>query len=573
MGGGRTEFLLVQLLRFLRVEASMFRPGVPIVKAGRSSRPVSDVAVPLPGSVVQADFNRVFDFYTEQLRFLSSQGSNLGHLLGIDSVGTGPDPAELRIALVSRVANSSWEAAYVAHFLGSARHSVVLVTRSSRLKSVLRGPLGFKVVSFPRLTFRKFWDRLRVKRSAVATGIAETDRWDSRPSDEVVVIEHQGPSYAHLYRWSQYDGDRQTPDFSQIGLRRLSYSKIDHRSLNRRQLVICLVRTLLVTPQALAVTSRCPSGLRSSLFFEILRLGFEVRSTREGIRRSYPELRVSLFAYDMLVPPSLSIALSAEGVWRIATLERPNVHLTGLPVLVDDWLVPADEAPQFARLSSSVRFRRLVQVGYWRTDFLFAQDVNRSTEDAEVLVLPYHVDDSESNESGDPFTSAAVFEHFIDSVIQLCGKHPELRFLVRAKNDSWITNPRLNDCVRRMRQVENLLIDATYDVEGRSYHLAKSVRVVIGKYTSMMEEMRSFGKPVVIHNFNQFKSHDFADGDLGLPWQHFAQDQQQFAHLFRDALLKSADPHRPTEFCDGQVRSRISRHIASVLAELRDRDK
>lgn len=573
VGGGRTECRVVRLLRLLRVEAFMFRPIVPIEEVGCGSGEVPFGAVPSRGSVVQNDFDRVFDFYEEQLSFLSSQTSNLERVIGIDSRVTSIEPEELKIALTSRVVGASWEAAFVAHFLGSARTSVVLITRSSRLKAVLRGSLGFRVISFPRLPLRKLWSRLRVDRSSASNKIADADAQKIQPSHEVVVIEHQGSSYARLYRWSQYDEGRSEPEHLLGVLPRLSYSELDYRSLNRSQLVTCLIQTLLASPRALAVVARCRSGMRAAAFVEILRLGFEVRSARKVIKSSYPDLRVSLFAYDMLVPPSLSVALAAEGVWRVATLERPNVHLTGLPILVDDWLVPVDEAPQVAKLSSFVRFRRMVRVGYWRTDFFFAPLKEQREDEIDVLVLPYHVDDLGANDSGDPFTSSGVFEHFIRSVMQLCDRYPELRFLVRAKNDSWVTNPRLGDCVHEMRSLGNLVIDTTYDLDGRSYHLAKSARVVIGKYTSMMEEARSFGKPVVIHNFNQFQSHDFAEGDLGLPWDFFAQNQGRFEDLFREALSKSSSQHGRMEFCDGQVRRRIRLHIETVLTELRGGDQ
>lgn len=568
VGGGLTEFRVARLLRFLRFKASVFRPTVTSDGLGHTPGDLQCDALPLPGSVVQTDFNRVFGFFEDRLRFLHSDERSLGRVLGIDSGVLNVRPEEMRVALTSRVASSSWEAAYLAHFVRSATESVLLVTRSARMKAVLKNSFEFKTLNVPRPSLRKVSRIIGRGRGTDSMGIAATESARLRSSDEVAVLEHKGSSYGQLYKWSQYDGDRHGNDQDFGNLPRLSYSSIDYRSLSRRQLIRCVLETAVVAPRAFFVLPRCPRGLRGTVFAELLRLGFEVRSSRRAIRKNCPDLRVSLFAYDMLVPPSLSIALAAEGIWRVATLERPNVHLTGLPILVDDWLVPMDESPQNAKMGSAVCFRRLIRVGYWRTDFFFDSDFGQG-EELDVMVLPYHVDDLPSNDTSDPFTSWRVFEHFISSVIELCDQYPDLRFLLRAKNDSWMTNPKLEGCIRKMRETSNLVIDLTYGVDGRSYHLAKSARVVIGKYTSMMEEVRSFGKPVVIHNFNQFQSHDFAEGNLGLPWTYFAQDQEQFLSLFRDALSKPLDEQHPMDSCDGHVKLRIREHVDAVLSDLR----
>lgn len=478
---------------------------------------------------------------------------------------------EVRAALVSRLMRDAWDVVFLDHAVSRFRNELLLVVKSKRSASVLRQEFGYRVVRVPNVSFLRYIQFLRKarvsRRGADAVQVAGGVGPKLGP---VGLLRHKGSSYGSLYRWEQYFDPSNVGPLSRENVREFEYRDFLSLSLTGRNLARVVLPVIARFVRFSLGTRKLQGELGPGILFEVCRLMLEVRVATLVIADKAKEIKVMLYSYEMLVPPSLSLALRLRGITRIANLERPTVYLYHLPVLLDTYLVPDDVVEERVRKSESIIVSRFVKVGYWRTDFFFEHNDHRVEDGFDVVVFPYHVVEDKTRRLSDMITSEVSMKSFLLLVAQVAAEFSDLRFVVRAKNPDWISVDSLRSVNTRLLELGNVVMDIDYSEEGRSYILARAARLVVGKYSTILDECGHFGVPFVVHDFLQDGSREFDDCDLAISPTCIARKEADFVNQVRRAISGRSElrPER-NSLCDGSVRKRIRDEVLGALSTSR----
>jgi len=474
---------------------------------------------------------------------------------------------ELHIAMKASLKKHAFPIAVIRSLLPDSDPRIVLVTRTRIRKKILKDSTSIRTVCIPFSDWPlKIIKSLRFgsHNPGASISLPETRASSAAVSSRVLFFPHKGLTYGSLYPWEQYFSEDPASPCHPDELLFLDY-QMNGGSLHKplpflREIFKLVPVTFRLIPLTFSVTSY----QRLRFLFGALRLAAETRVLIRRLAKDHSHTSTALLTYEMLTPTSLSLALKAAGIKRIANLERGTAYLTGLPILVDVLLVPNGSLEARLRQYSMCSASEFLQVGHWRTDYLFDENIPPSK--CDVLVLPYHVDgDCDRNWAG-LATSCANFRQHTETVLTLCRTHPNLSFVIRTKNARWRELPGLQDLIRKFLDAPNLAIADDYSQKGFTYSLARSARLVIGRFSSVLEELHDYGTPVLIDNRGGVVDLEFRASQLTLPQASVCNSGEE---LLRQASIilsnELGSPAGRQPMCDGRVRQRI---VAKIEQEL-----
>jgi glycosyltransferase involved in cell wall biosynthesis len=239
-----------------------------------------------------------------------------------------------------------------------------------------------------------------------------------------------------------------------------------------------------------------------------------------GRYKAYHELmapfksaKLALVGYDFLFPKPLSLALDTMGIRTVAVQER---FLSSIPnittVLLDCYFVWGRINQEGLAKDANSHVSSVFPVGPPRRDiFSDALAKKRGTPaDAgrakTIVALDYlSFEDPEENRLS-PHVNWKNNMVFYQDMIRLASDLPGVRIILRGKNDAWCRMPYFQEVYRSMRSLPNLTVDHDYSKFNVSYDLVSEADLVIGKYTSILDEALAAGKPVLVHDYSRTMS-------------------------------------------------------------------
>jgi hypothetical protein len=396
----------------------------------------------------------------------------------------------------------------------------------------------------------------------------------------VLFILNRGLDYGGLYRYDQYFSDDPA---SALHERNMAYVASEPRVLENGSRAIGLPQLLTErSPARLLMTELSPLlGLRGDRDLAWHRDGFlrRAQSYGQGIDREFPRVRLAIFAFDIQVPVEFSLALRQRGIRSIASHERPQAGLVPYLTLVADHLLTA--SPEFSRLLESsphARVREFLACGFWRTDRLvevLTAERQEAAQRPSVLVLPYELLGADVVSRMPSELTVAGFSHFLEDMCALAQEFPMADFIVRAKTDAWTTDHRVAAIVDQLTSLPNVIVSHDYATPLESYRLAAMSTMVIGKYTSLVEEALACRIPALIHDFTHNAHEGMCEMSSYLPDDVFVHSREELRERTRlvladggHAFLESWEPHRELLYgslSDGRVRDRSAAAAVELL--------
>ena len=397
----------------------------------------------------------------------------------------------------------------------------------------------------------------------------------------VLFILNRGLNYGDLYRYDQYFSDDAASAFHEENM---SYLASKPRTLENGQHALGLTQLSSKIPlwRLILAEIQSLSGIRGDRDLTRHREGFYSRATSytEGIAREFPRVELAIFAFDIQVPIEISVALRRRGIRSIASHERPQAGLVPYLTLVADRLLTA--SPEFSRLlenSPHALVRECLPCGFWRTDHLvemLAGGRDRVVQRPTVLVLPYELLGEDVVARMPSELTVAGFAHFLEDVCALVEEFPQADFIVRAKTDAWATDPRVDTVVDVLTSMPNVFVSHDYRTPLESYRLAGISTMVIGKYTSLVEEALACRIPAIIHDYTHNAHEGMCEMSPYLPAELFIHSRQELLTRAREVLADDGatfraawEPRREKLYgslSDGRVRDRSMQSATALLA-------
>jgi len=424
--------------------------------------------------------------------------------------------------------------------------------------------------------------------------LASTTSGNSRPSSvgaeqdspedvrgHVLFILNRGLNYGDLYRYDQYFSYDSASPFHEENM---SYLASVPRTLENGQQALGLAQLSKKQSLARLILAEIQSliGMRGDRDLTRHREGFYSRATSytEGIAREFPRAELAIFAFDIQLPIEVSVALQRLGIRSIASHERPQAGLVPYLTLVADRVLT--ESLEFSRLLESsphALVSECLPCGFWRTDHLaemLAGGCERVEKRPTVLVLPYELLGEDVVARMPSELTVAGFAHFLEDVCALVKEFPQADFIVRAKTDAWTTDSRVDTIVDLLTSLPNVIVSHDYTTPLESYRLAGKSTMVVGKYTSLVEEALACRIPALIHDFTHNAHEGMCEMSSYLPNDVFVHSREELLKRTRLVLadgghdfLESWEPYRELLYgnlSDGRVRDRSAAAAIELLS-------
>jgi hypothetical protein len=302
--------------------------------------------------------------------------------------------------------------------------------------------------------------------------------------------------------------------------------------------------------------------------------------------KPYSHAKIAIIGYDILFSKGCSLALESYGIKTVAALERMvSVYSERTQTFVNVYLVGSEYCIEQQNKNPGIHAERYIPVGQARVDLfhkyshLKSNDLVPGMKEGQKLVvaLNFHsVADPETNRL-QPFISWESNKVFFNDVIELAQMYPEMFFLFRGKDFTWIDMLAFTEIIEKISSLENIAVDTDFDTLEKAYMLCSSCDLIIARHTSLADEAYAYGKQVIVHDYshnsNRIIGGVFNYLDSGL----FVRNKESLHKLvgnyvstgsvINPELYESVRQKLFGNYSDGKVRKRMQTIVEEMLVE------
>ena len=518
------------------------------------------------------------------LRIAKSRVESLPHQ-ELDSTWTTPP---LIIALARSLSNRSQEITNIDAWARKPEN-IALHVPTRDMKAVLREMKTPARISVPLISFR-FRLRTRSLRTKIGTqdsvvgvtGSTQSADYSRGTSAKAMLILNRDIKYAQAFSYEELlPTELDSP---------WSTDNVAYVSKEGGKLANGAIASPLPTPRSQASIARnslpliARSLVRAGKFSTLWQrhvLNVRTNETATYFRQAFPTVRAALLAFDVQVPTHVVLGLEAAGIRTVALQERPALAFDSSATSIAGRMLAA--SVYFQRQltdSANVSCKSIAPVGLWRSDLL-RRELSKADDSSHachplVLVLPYHLE-SEGEQATDPVcNSAESITSFLNDIARLAARYPAIKFVVRAKNDVWLSDYRMQLVRKALQDCGNIEMNSDYRRLNHGYELAARSSLIIAKPTSFVDEALSCGIPCILHDF----THNHADHARTLLtyfprdlWaSNFEQLRDKFDSVIEDLASARMDlePIRNNVYgnmADGRVLHRIHSELHTLTSD------
>jgi len=225
----------------------------------------------------------------------------------------------------------------------------------------------------------------------------------------------------------------------------------------------------------------------------------------------HKDVKLALVGYDYLFPKPLSLSLDISRIKTVAYQERYLSSFIGLgSVLIDIYFTWNKKISERMSKSVSTYIGESIPIGSVKLELFKISDNNTISNKISqlkkvykkiIIALDYH---SAENSSDNKVIQIANWQNnlvFYRDLIKLAASFPDIYIIIRGKDAKWCNLDIYQDVNNIIEEMDNIEINKDYDTYNISYDLIKKSDLVIGRYTSIMEESLSYGIPVISHDY------------------------------------------------------------------------
>jgi len=228
--------------------------------------------------------------------------------------------------------------------------------------------------------------------------------------------------------------------------------------------------------------------------------------------KKYPNIKYFFIEWGINFPQYVFIALNLLKKKSIAVQDRflmsvYNNSYNGFNFYFSSSFF---EKKNFEKKNNDLN-KKFYSVGQYRCDYFRDKDaINKKLLEKIIqkkiaykkliLVLPFHTMNSEIENSLDPVINYRSSINFLYDIIKLSKRFKHCFFFIKVKIYHGYDDIYFKKVINLINQSENIYF-LKKNVLNIQYKIFKSVSVVIGKYTSLIDEYLSRNKPCLIHDY------------------------------------------------------------------------
>lgn len=371
------------------------------------------------------------------------------------------------------------------------------------------------ILKFVKIKSTTFFLR---KQKKVKSEPLKEKRNDNNP---VIYFPHKGVMSGESYEKKFFYSDDINSPFHQNNILHIEYgvfpntkeylsiekyyleNKLNYKFLPKLTLKILFSSTVLFIKKSKTLPLSSKNKLILSLFANV-----EYYTTNLKLHKN---VKVALVGYDFLFPKPLSLALDLSRITTVAYQERYLSAFVGVgSVLLDIYFMWNNVLSQRMKNSPISYIGESIVIGSIKMElFQLSDNLNISNKIAEIkksykkliIAFDYHSAENSSDNRIIPIANWQNNLIFYRDLIKLAANFPDLYIIIRGKDAKWCDLDIYKDIYNIIENIDNIEVNKDYEVYDVSYHLVKESDLVIGRYTSIMEESLSYGIPVISHDY------------------------------------------------------------------------
>lgn len=332
-------------------------------------------------------------------------------------------------------------------------------------------------------------------------------------SSSVIYFPHKGLKAANAYEKNFFYSDDITSPFHQKNIEHIEYGLLNNtqeykdieadylkKELNYRFIPRIAINSMLsFSFQFIKKTKVLPISSQNIL---ILSLFINVKYYL-GYLQTNKNTKVAIVGYDYLFPKALALTLDILKIHTVAYQERYLSAFVGLgSVSIDTYFMWNDVLKRRMDKSKLSFIGESIPLGCVKID-LFDIKSHESMVDIKtkykkiIVALDYHSVNNSFDNQKIPIANWKNNLIFYRDLIKLAVSFPDVYIIIRGKNDEWCDMEIFSDIYNIIQEIDNIEVNRDFDRFNVSYQLVKDSDLVIGRYTSLMEESLAYGVPAI----------------------------------------------------------------------------
>ena len=218
----------------------------------------------------------------------------------------------------------------------------------------------------------------------------------------------------------------------------------------------------------------------------------------------YKKYKCCYVDYDILMPSYIYWALKRLDIKVFAYQDRFNLgfQTKRIAIFCDHYFVNNPYQIKHLSKSSFITAKTFQEVGQVKSEFINNLRLNIKKKKKTIAVFGYDVSKNRYHAFHDPLMNWKSQKCFLQDILEISNQLKKYKFIIRFKSLTWLIGNRYFDQeIKAINKTKNIIISREYS-HAKAYKISANSRLVISRWTSIMDEAYCAGIPVIMYNYS-----------------------------------------------------------------------
>ena len=326
---------------------------------------------------------------------------------------------------------------------------------------------------------------------------------------------HHGRSYSNLFEKDIYFEESEKSYLNKKNMLFIDYTNsLQNKNLNEYNIDDLISERKKFILKSIKIFSKLVISSRNlkSLFSSIMLVKIYYNYLKiESVINKFPKLRECYFANDITSPKEIFLVLESKQIKSICHQDRFLITFcnTYPSNIADEYYCISNFTKDIMTKSNNYCPNIIKPYGFWK----LSQKKNIQSENISeiiqkekykkiITVLGHTTNSKWYLSKVNPYNSWNAQNSFLSDVLKIASYFPDYKFILRFKDLEWTKNNIFHEKILKIEKTENIEISKNYTFDNYSFFLCKKSDLIIGKYTSLIDECMYIGIPCIILDYN-----------------------------------------------------------------------